>query len=194
MVIIIQSDSIMSLPLPLFNCNDCFSKAGELHIALKLSCKDPQNASALLESVLLWLWQAVAEPILDEIGFKGSQLNGAALPRLWWITTGWVSMFPIHAMGDHKRALETDDPLWYSARPNNFILYPNTQSVGTCKKMCCYFPLRQPKWGSNDSVACANARNAGEEKVIACSRGSWVCPRNSQAKLSGLKVELSREY
>lgn len=60
--------------------------------------------------MLSWLWEATAKPVLDRLGFVGSQDSADGLPRLWWITCGWVNRFPIHAAGDHLKRLRTNEP------------------------------------------------------------------------------------
>ncbi|KAM0443166.1 hypothetical protein ACHAQK_003528 [Fusarium lateritium] len=57
--------------------------------------------------VLEWLWETVAEPILDAMGFTKPPLEGN-LKRVWWVLTDSLSTFPIHAAGRHtKRNGET---------------------------------------------------------------------------------------
>ena len=53
-----------------------------------------------LES-LRWLWRTVARPILDAIGLEAVPPDGV-WPRIWWVPTGALSKFPIHAAGDYS--------------------------------------------------------------------------------------------
>jgi hypothetical protein len=49
--------------------------------------------------VLAWLWEAVANPILDTLGL--AQLPSKDnWPHIWWIPTGTLSKFPLHAAGN----------------------------------------------------------------------------------------------
>ena len=58
--------------------------------------------------VLEWLWDRVAQPILNALGFTNPLLSGDSLPRVWWIPTGPLSKFPLHAAGLHReRSAET---------------------------------------------------------------------------------------
>ncbi|KAM0246127.1 hypothetical protein ACHAP5_004909 [Fusarium lateritium] len=52
--------------------------------------------------VLEWLWDTVAEPILDALGFTKPPLEGN-LKRVWWVLTDSLSTFPIHAAGRHNK-------------------------------------------------------------------------------------------
>jgi hypothetical protein len=50
-----------------------------------------------LDAVLAWAWDAIAEPVLERLGYTGE----APLPRLWWCPTGPLTMLPLHAAGRH---------------------------------------------------------------------------------------------
>jgi len=60
--------------------------------------EDPDQA---LSGVLEWLWDAVAEPVLGELGIGGTPAPGQPWPRLWWCPTGLLSLLPLHAAGYH---------------------------------------------------------------------------------------------
>ncbi|KAK2612245.1 hypothetical protein QQS21_001671 [Conoideocrella luteorostrata] len=49
---------------------------------------------------LEWLWDAIADPILKELGFEQLQSNDK-WPHIWWIPTGPLTKFPLHAAGYH---------------------------------------------------------------------------------------------
>lgn len=53
-------------------------------------------------SMLTWLWEAVALPVLEYLGFIHRDPN-SSLPRIVWILTGPLSYFPIHAAGTYDR-------------------------------------------------------------------------------------------
>ncbi|MFG2004248.1 CHAT domain-containing protein [Spirillospora sp. NPDC048911] len=48
-----------------------------------------------LGGVLAWLWDAVAEPVLDALDLAGP------FPRVWWAPGGPLAALPIHAAGHH---------------------------------------------------------------------------------------------
>ncbi|KAF2804948.1 uncharacterized protein BDZ99DRAFT_511473 [Mytilinidion resinicola] len=50
--------------------------------------------------VLSWLWEAVTNPILDTLGFTQPPSHDK-WPHIWWIPTGLLSKFPLHAAGLH---------------------------------------------------------------------------------------------
>ncbi|RBR09503.1 uncharacterized protein FIESC28_09834 [Fusarium coffeatum] len=50
--------------------------------------------------VLGWLWEAITEPVLDFLGYASVPGDGF-WPHVWWIPTGSLSRFAIHAAGDY---------------------------------------------------------------------------------------------
>lgn len=59
-----------------------------------------------MDEALEWLWISVASPILNELGFKTTP-QAHPWPRVWWIATGMLASFPIHAAGlrdEHEKA------------------------------------------------------------------------------------------
>ncbi|KAF2675634.1 hypothetical protein K458DRAFT_381173 [Lentithecium fluviatile CBS 122367] len=63
-----------------------------------------ERITLLVESAqtLQWLWDVAAGPILDALGHQYSPSN-LSPPRVWWIPTGTLSHFPIHAAGYHTK-------------------------------------------------------------------------------------------
>lgn len=51
---------------------------------------------------LEWLWDIIVEPILYDLGFTGPPLCGQ-WPHVWWVPTGPLARFPLHAAGYHLR-------------------------------------------------------------------------------------------
>uniref|UniRef100_L2G533 TPR domain-containing protein n=2 Tax=Colletotrichum fructicola (strain Nara gc5) TaxID=1213859 RepID=L2G533_COLFN len=70
-----------------------------------LSIEDIHSRSNTLDSVktLEWLWDVAVGPILDFLGFTGTPGEGMPWPRVWWIPTGALVRFPLHAAGYHLR-------------------------------------------------------------------------------------------
>jgi CHAT domain len=59
-----------------------------------------------LTSVLAWLWDAIADPVLSALGFTGTPGPGQPWPRLWWCPTGLLTLLPLHAAGHHDDAVQ----------------------------------------------------------------------------------------
>jgi tetratricopeptide (TPR) repeat protein len=86
--ILIEHDQIRSLPLTSLNLDDIQKWAAQGNLARP--------------EVLGWLWNTIAEPVLSVLGFT-QILPITKLPRVWWINTGLLSSFPIHAAGRHSK-------------------------------------------------------------------------------------------
>ncbi|MBL7487606.1 CHAT domain-containing protein [Frankia sp. AgW1.1] len=57
--------------------------------------------------LLGWLWDVLAGPILDRLGFVSPPADGAAWRRVWWCTSGLLSFLPLHAAGHHHTRFDT---------------------------------------------------------------------------------------
>jgi hypothetical protein len=84
--LIIEQDQIMSAPLPDLKVDDIEEKA--------------QTGSRGSPRTLEWLWDVAAGPIMETLGFTGPPASNN-WPRVWWIPTGPLSKFPLHAAGYH---------------------------------------------------------------------------------------------
>ncbi|KAI3316601.1 hypothetical protein HD806DRAFT_527777 [Xylariaceae sp. AK1471] len=51
-------------------------------------------------NTLAWLWSTIAGPILNALGFTEHPLNDT-WPHVWWIPTGPLGSFPLHAAGQY---------------------------------------------------------------------------------------------
>lgn len=58
-------------------------------------------AHRTLQDVLAWLFDTVAEPILDRLGDVTRPRDDTAPPRVWWCPTGPLTLLPLHAAGRH---------------------------------------------------------------------------------------------
>ncbi|WP_133854318.1 CHAT domain-containing protein [Labedaea rhizosphaerae] len=96
--LVVTREGVRHLPLPGLGQHDAVTNANKFLGALH---SPGQADDKIVESVLRWMWNAIAEPILDELGVDGGRPDGDHLPRLWWMPTGALSMLPIHAAGYH---------------------------------------------------------------------------------------------
>ncbi|MBB5868508.1 hypothetical protein F4553_001887 [Allocatelliglobosispora scoriae] len=54
-----------------------------------------------LSAVLAWMWDTIAEPVLDHLGWSAPPRPGDPPRRVWWIPTGPLAALPLHAAGHH---------------------------------------------------------------------------------------------
>ncbi|MFD8480389.1 CHAT domain-containing protein [Kitasatospora sp. NPDC059673] len=62
-----------------------------------------KRAMQMHGSVLAWLWDGLAAPVLDRLGLRGTPLDGEEWPRLWWCPAGRLAFLPLHAAGKGRR-------------------------------------------------------------------------------------------
>ncbi|KAF8859203.1 hypothetical protein BDZ45DRAFT_650404 [Acephala macrosclerotiorum] len=53
-------------------------------------------------SLLRWLWYSTVEPVMRELHLEAKS-SVDALPRLWWIGVGLMSILPLHVAGDYSK-------------------------------------------------------------------------------------------
>lgn len=58
-----------------------------------------RKTNKCLHGLFKWLWEKIISPVLLELGIGG---NTDEWPHVWWIPVGLVSIFPLHAAGDHS--------------------------------------------------------------------------------------------
>jgi hypothetical protein len=64
-----------------------------------------QEAEATLETILGWLWDAAAGPVLNALQITTHPTSDEEWPRLWWCPVGPLAYLPLHAAGHHGDAL-----------------------------------------------------------------------------------------
>ncbi|KAJ5308699.1 hypothetical protein N7508_004078 [Penicillium antarcticum] len=95
--IIVTTEGVDSLRLPMLEGRSMTERENWYAAALHLMSSDLPAATQQLNQVLEWLWDAIAEPIFQHLGFNGDVTADSELPRTWWITTGRIGTFPLHA-------------------------------------------------------------------------------------------------
>lgn len=58
-------------------------------------------AQESVHETLGWLWDVVAEPVLDALGLASEPAPDQPWPRIWWSPSGVLSTLPLHAAGHH---------------------------------------------------------------------------------------------
>ncbi|KAK1992117.1 hypothetical protein LX36DRAFT_694410 [Colletotrichum falcatum] len=84
---------------------------------------------------LEWLWDMIVGPVLDFLGFHKPPSAGEPWPHVWWIPTGPLSKFPLHAAGHHFNNNGTTalDRVISSYSPSvQALVYAREQRVPSC--------------------------------------------------------------
>ncbi|WP_328611068.1 CHAT domain-containing protein [Amycolatopsis sp. NBC_00345] len=98
--IVVTGDTTIGVALPDLTLAEVESRAQELLAANHngSSLSGALRAKRVLADVLAWLWDAAVAPILDTLVTPDD-----ALPRVWWMPTGLLGLFPLHAAGHPGR-------------------------------------------------------------------------------------------
>ena len=94
------SNGVRILALPKLEVNEAVRQSVRLKQAQRLLGKEDQSARTKFEAVMLWLWETIARPILEDLRQNFPLETSAKRPRIYWVSSGWLSFFPIHAAGD----------------------------------------------------------------------------------------------
>lgn len=65
-----------------------------------------EEAAETVFGILEWLWDTIAEPVLDAAGLTDPLSDGASVnevPRLWWSASGPLAHLPLHAAGHQRK-------------------------------------------------------------------------------------------
>ncbi|CAG8428350.1 unnamed protein product [Penicillium salamii] len=92
--LIVEKHGIKSTPLPHLHTADIQDHEASL-----------ARPEALDAQLLEWLWDTIANPVLGALGL--TRTPDTCWPRIWWILTGPLAKFPIHAAGYHYYRSET---------------------------------------------------------------------------------------
>lgn len=62
-----------------------------------------QQVDEMLADLQTWMWDAIAEPVLGELGYTETPGGEAVTwPRVWWCPTGPLTILPLHTAGRHR--------------------------------------------------------------------------------------------
>ena len=98
--VIMSLKGVSTLALKNVKWDDVFSQATHLYVAQTQLSKDFGMACKKFEQVMLWLWTAIARPVLEALNFNDFISESPRHKRVFWVSSGWLSVFPIHAAGD----------------------------------------------------------------------------------------------
>ncbi|WP_412538501.1 CHAT domain-containing protein [Longispora sp. K20-0274] len=67
--------------------------------------EDSDDMEETIASTLAWLWDVIAEPVLNALGIdRPHDADSSDWTRIWWCPTGPLTMLPLHAAGRHCNA------------------------------------------------------------------------------------------
>ncbi|KAL4783420.1 CHAT domain-containing protein [Aspergillus varians] len=110
--IIITSTSITSIPLKKLHFQDLKVHVPKVIGKNQLSKGGPstkRKRNQELQNILHWLWDTAVLPILTELQLLvHHDHSDTPLPRIWWVASGYMGLFPMHAAGDGRGTATMD--------------------------------------------------------------------------------------
>ncbi|PSN65155.1 hypothetical protein BS50DRAFT_527339 [Corynespora cassiicola Philippines] len=99
--LVIKPDAIDALPLPELDFAEVQKKiplvTGDNRLSLRPPSKRPA-ANKQMRALLLWLWDTAVKPVLNHLDLL-QDVKPSTLPRLWFVTSGYLGLMPLHAAG-----------------------------------------------------------------------------------------------
>jgi CHAT domain-containing protein len=101
--------SVVLVPLPQLRADELVEQTGAFRAAIDALSGPAAQADRLVRGMarqvvrdtLAWLWDVLAEPVLDAAGLAAHPGGDAPWPRVWWSPAGPLNFLPLHAAGRH---------------------------------------------------------------------------------------------
>lgn len=107
--LLVTSTGVTALPLPELTEDSLVQRASEFLSGREAFIRGYGSRRAKggsdMVNVLEWLWDAVAGPVLDALGYRSRPAEGD-WPRVWWVPCGLLGLLPIHAAGYQATAAD----------------------------------------------------------------------------------------
>ncbi|KAF9892345.1 hypothetical protein FE257_002122 [Aspergillus nanangensis] len=110
--LVITNYDVLHLPLPSFSMAQVTEYGALFMHTLQIFGNEEDQAAALAQyqTVMKWLWEAAAKPIMEAIDWDKYERGPSGKPRIIWVSAGWISVLPIHAAGDFQTPGESNEP------------------------------------------------------------------------------------
>ena len=67
----------------------------------RASVLEKSKSNKEMQRILRWLWSVAVHPVLQKLRLLKPD-DGSVLTRLWWVTSGYMGLMPLHAAGDYE--------------------------------------------------------------------------------------------
>ncbi|MFF7247641.1 CHAT domain-containing protein [Embleya sp. NPDC008237] len=107
--LILTTDGVRVCELPEARYEDLHDLLGGMHELIgRINTSATSRRAgehAMAHDILPWLWDKVAEPVLERLGFTDpvAELDPQ---RMWWVPCGPLALLPLHAAGHHLETRE----------------------------------------------------------------------------------------
>ncbi|OLR93511.1 CHAT domain-containing protein [Actinokineospora bangkokensis] len=107
--LVVRPDGVVVVPLPWLTPDEAQGRTTALLDAIAQAGGGGPGRAHLrntLLSLLRWLWDVVAAPVLSEL----DRVAGPVRHRMWWCPTGPLTLLPLHAAGRYGSAARNRPP------------------------------------------------------------------------------------
>lgn len=132
--IIVTPSGIKALALPKLLYKEVIEKMRQIRELVRGKRSTYPQRNTQMGVLLLWLWDAAVEPVLEEL-----QIGDSSGTRIWWIGVGPLGIAPFHAAGDHS-----------PGSMRNTLSRVISSYISTIKALS-YARQKQPEFGGPDS-------------------------------------------
>lgn len=73
----------------------------------KSSVLEKSKSNKEMRRILRWLWDVAVQPVLRKLELL-TPADGSQLPRLWWVTSGYMGLVPLHAAGNYDKEISKE--------------------------------------------------------------------------------------
>jgi hypothetical protein len=157
--LILTAKKVTSLPLPALTRQLVIENAARFHAALSeieqgTTLQARGSEEAKLRTVLHWLWESLAEPVLKELGYS-RPASPDAPPRMWWVPGGIMSLLPVHA-AMHETADGPAQPVVHG--PRCVVVHADHRRAPPRPR------IRRPRRNTDPRTQGGNRRDAGHAR------------------------------
>jgi tetratricopeptide (TPR) repeat protein len=105
--LIVLPTGVRVVPLPRLGADEVGDRARAFLPAVEATARgdgaERTRGEREVEDTYGWLWDVVAEPVLDALALPEPRDAATTWPHLWWSPTGLLQFLPLHAAGHHDR-------------------------------------------------------------------------------------------
>ncbi|NUS80022.1 MAG: CHAT domain-containing protein [Streptomyces sp.] len=198
--LVVTTGGVRHVPLDVTEGNVA-DRAQEFLAAVALDSDSPREQEQAREVVfrtLEWLWDTVAEPVLDAAGLTAPLPHDTprqTIPRLWWSASGPLAHLPLHAAGYQRKGHLAQrrsvlDRVASSYTPSIRALRHARQAAAPTGAGGSYLAVAQPT-GAGGSPGASAREVASVARVLASLRildGSDATPARVLAELPAAAV------
>ena len=104
--ILLTMEGVQVQELPLLSTESAHERLAAMREALDQTREGGptrRGAERVVQETLAWLWDSVAEPVLERLGMLKADdaIDEQTVRRIWWVPCGLLAFFPLHAAGRH---------------------------------------------------------------------------------------------